>query len=117
MPSQKMPIFLYLFSGILGAIGQYLYQLGAKKLSVIPLYKNFYLFGGMASFMLVMVLFVVAFRLGGKLSVVYPFYATTFIWGALIASLLGKETISSLQWIGIAVIILGVSFVAVGSGR
>jgi hypothetical protein len=33
----------------------------------------------------VMVLFVAAFKRGGELSVLYPIYASTFIWGAILA--------------------------------
>jgi multidrug transporter EmrE-like cation transporter len=32
-----------------------------------------------------MVLFVAAFKRGGSLAVLYPIYASTFIWAALIA--------------------------------
>jgi hypothetical protein len=32
-----------------------------------------------------MALFVAAFKRGGALSVLYPVYATTFIWAAVIA--------------------------------
>ena len=32
-----------------------------------------------------MILFVAAFKKGGALTVLYPIYATTFIWAAVIA--------------------------------
>ena len=41
--------------------------------------------GGVGSYLVVMVLFVAAFKNGGALSVLYPLYATTFIIGALIS--------------------------------
>lgn len=44
-----------------------------------------------------MVLFVAAFKKGGELSVLYPIYATTFIWAALIGLFAGDLSISALK--------------------
>ena len=47
-------------------------------------YLNPRILGGVVAYIAVMALFVAAFRKGGELSVLYPVYATTFIWAALI---------------------------------
>jgi drug/metabolite transporter (DMT)-like permease len=117
MESQRIPILLYLLAGVLGAFGQYFYKVGARNLSLVPILRNYHLFSGVAMFAIVMVLFVAGFKLGGRMSVVYPVYATTFLWGALIAFKMEGEPIHFLQLIGIAVIVVGVSLVAIGSGR
>ena len=44
-----------------------------------------------------MVLFVAAFKRGGAMSVLYPIYASTFIWAALIAWLAFHEPIRAGQ--------------------
>lgn len=116
-PGQTVPILLNLLAAVLGAVGQYLYKLGGNRLSTEPLYRNWPLFTGMVLFCAVMVLFVIAFRLGGKLSVVYPVYATTFIWGTLLAVGIDKEPFHWIQTCGIAAILLGVGLVAWGSTR
>lgn len=113
--SQLVPIVLNLIAAIFGALGQYAYKLGASRLSSVSLLKNYSLFIGVFLFCFVMVLFVIAFKLGGKLSVVYPVYATTFIWGAAIAIFIEKEPFSGLQIFGIATIVIGVSLVAIGA--
>ena len=72
---------------LLGAVGQFLYKSGAARADGTPLsfLLNARLLGGVACYGAVMALFVAAFRRGGELSVLYPLYATTFIWAAAIA--------------------------------
>ena len=115
--SQFVPIVLNLIAAVLGALGQYLYKLGGLRLGTEPIYRNWPLYTGMVLFCVVMVLFVVAFRLGGRLSVVYPVYATTFVWGTGLAIWLDHEPVTPMQIAGVGVIVLGVTFVALGSAR
>lgn len=117
MKDQLIPILLNLVAALFGALGQYFYKIGAQKLGQVPLYKNGQIFVGMLMFCLVMVLFVRSFKLGGKLSVVYPVYATTFIWGLAIAVFWVKESYSWIQIVGVLTICLGVSLVALGTPK
>jgi drug/metabolite transporter (DMT)-like permease len=112
--SQTLPIILNLIAAVLGAIGQWLYKIGGKQLGLGPILKNWQLFTGMALFCVVMVLFVYAFKLGGRLSVVYPVYATTFVWGMLIAVNLDHEPWAWTQVMGVGLVVLGVSVIAFG---
>lgn len=114
---QLIPILLNLAAAVLGAVGQYLYKLGGARMGSTPLVRNWPLFSGMALFCVVMVLFVIAFRLGGRLSVVYPVYATTFVWGTLLAVWFDHEPWTWMQMGGVAVILLGVTMVALGYAR
>ena len=111
-PSQTIPIILNLIAAVLGAVGQWLYKIGGAQLGLIPLYKHWQLYVGMVLFCVVMVLFVIAFKLGGRLSVVYPVYATTFIWGMLLAVIIDKEPWAWAQIGGVCLIVVGVSIVA-----
>ena len=115
MKTQLVPILLYLVAGLSGAAGQYLYKVGADRLGVVPLWKNWHIAGGVVAFTLGMVLFIAAFKLGGRLSVIYPMYATTFIWGALIGVQVAGEPWSWTQVMGIGVIVAGCGLVAVGA--
>lgn len=115
--SQVLPMLLYLVAGVCGAIGQYLYKTGAARLGLEPIWRNWPIFAGIGAFCVVMGLFVLSFKLGGRLSVVYPMYATTFVWGALIGILVEREPWSGLQLAGITLIVGGCVMVAAGSPR
>lgn len=110
---QTTPILLFSLAAVFGALGQWLYKQGAERLNAHGL--NGMILGGVAAFTAVMVLFVLAYRLGGRISVVYPFYATTFIWGALMGIWIDHEPWSWLQVIGIGVMLVGVALVAQGT--
>lgn len=117
MSNQLVPILLYLVAGVSGAAGQYLYKQGAARLGEVPIWANWHIFAGVGAFCLVMVMFIASFKLGGRLSVVYPMYATTFIWGALIGVMVEKEPWSWAQVLGILVITGGCALVAFGSPK
>lgn len=115
MKSQFLPCVLYFIASIFGAVGQYFYKVGSKHLTEVSIFQNYSLWIGVLSFCFVMVLFVAGFRLGGRLSVVYPIYATTFIWATLIAVYKENESVNLVQAAGIFVIVVGVSLIALGS--
>lgn len=87
MTTPAISIAMFIAAALLGALGQYLYKSGADSAdgTVAGYLINPQLLGGVICYIAVMVLFVAAFRKGGALTVLYPIYATTFIWAALIA--------------------------------
>lgn len=112
MQSQTMPIILNLIAAIFGAGGQYFYKIGASKLKEVPLYLNWNILLGVISFCVVMVLFVIGYKMGGRVSVVFPVYATTFIWGTFLEMAIEKQNLPTPQWIGIGLVVLGISIIA-----
>ena len=110
--SQFIPIVLNLLAAFISAFGQYLYKIGSAKLGVEPIYKNYHIFLGILLFTVVMVIFLAAFKLGGRLSVTYPIYASTFMWGTLLGVVFDKEPWSYGQASGIFLILVGISLVA-----
>ncbi|HEV7405822.1 MAG TPA: hypothetical protein VGO11_22955 [Chthoniobacteraceae bacterium] len=87
MQTSPAAVAMFAVAALLGAVGQFLYKSGADRAggSVASYLLNARLLGGVACYVAVMVLFVAAFKKGGALSVLYPVYASTFIWAALIA--------------------------------
>jgi multidrug transporter EmrE-like cation transporter len=79
-------IVMFAVAALVGALGQFLYKSGAERAgtTLASYFLNARLLGGVVCYVAVMVLFVAAFKRGGALSVLYPVYATTFIWAALI---------------------------------
>lgn len=111
--SQFIPILLNLAAAILSAFGQYFYKLGSAKLGITPIYKNYHIASGIFIFTLVMVLFLASFKLGGRLSVTYPVYMTTMVWGVLIGVYLGKEPWGWGQSAGALFVLVGVSMICI----
>lgn len=112
--SQLVPILLSLLAALAGAFANWFYKTGANKMSELAWYKNWYIGAGLLSFTSVLILFIIAFRFGGRLLVVYPVYATTYIWVGLIGVYFYQEPWALRQVAGIGLIILGVSLVAGG---
>ena len=60
------------------------------------------------------VLFIPALK-GGDLSILYPFVALTYIWVSLLSVKFLGEKMNFMKWMGISLIIVGVSFIGIGS--
>lgn len=113
MENQLIPISLNLLAAILGAVGQYFYKKGGVQISQGGVFFNLYTILGMILFTLVMVCFVIGYKFGGKISVVYPFYATTFLWGTLIGVFIEKESFSLYSILGLVFMFIGISLLAI----
>lgn len=86
MKTPVSAIVMFIVASLLGAAGQFLYKAGADHATSGPMsyVLNGRILGGVACYVGVMVLFVGAFKVGGQPVVLYPIYATTFIWAAVI---------------------------------
>src|SRR5437773_8730676 len=87
MHTPASSIACFLAAALFGAWGQFLYKSGADRATggLSSYLLNLRILGGVGCYIAVMVLFVAAFKRGGELTVLYPVYATTFIWASLIA--------------------------------
>ena len=109
MKTPVISIALFIVAAALGAVGQYLYKSGAEQAdgTLAGYLLNLRLLGGAFCYIAVMVLFVMAFRRGGSLTVLYPIYATTFIWAALLALRVYGTPIKPLNIVGMVLLVLG----------
>jgi len=117
MATKLWAIGLVALATLIGAFGPILLKkASAKKLSKLSsLIANYNLFGGVALYAVGTVLFIPALK-GGDLSVLYPFVAISYIWVSLLSVKFLGEKMNMAKWIGIALIIAGVSFIGIGSG-
>jgi len=117
MATQIWAIGLVILGTLVGAFGPILLKkASARKLSKISsLIKNYYLFGGVSLYGLGTVLFIPALK-GGDLSVLYPFVSLAYIWVSLLSVKFLGEKMNKYKWFGITLIILGVTFIGMGSG-
>ena len=109
MKTPVASMVFFLVASLLGALGQYFYKSGADSAggSLWSYLANLRIVVGVACYIGVMVLFVAAFRKGGSLTVLYPVYATTFIWAALLALYVYGTPIKGANILGMAFLILG----------
>jgi multidrug transporter EmrE-like cation transporter len=109
MTTPAISIVFFLAAALLGALGQYLYKSGADLATgtVASYIVNPRLLGGVICYVAVMVLFVAAFKKGGSLTVLYPIYATTFIWAALLALLVYETPIKAVNVAGMGLLVIG----------
>jgi multidrug transporter EmrE-like cation transporter len=109
MKTPSFSIGCFLLASFFGALGQFLYKSGAERArgSVASYLSNARLWGGVICYVAVMVLFVAAFKRGGALSTLYPIYATTFIFAAIIGLWAYGVPIRPSNLCGMALLIAG----------
>lgn len=102
-------IAYFVVAALLGAVGQLLYQTGAARAggSLTSYVLNARILGGVVCYVAVMVLFVAAFRIGGRLTVLYPIYASTFIWAAVLALAVHGTPIRPVHVAGMLLLVAG----------
>lgn len=112
MKTPLISIVFFLLASLFGALGQFLYKSGAEQAggSIASYLLNPRLLGGVGCYIAVMVLFVAAFKRGGSLTALYPVYATTFIFAALIAWWAYQTPIKPANICGMALLIAGMYF-------
>jgi len=116
MKTQLWAIGLILVATTIGAFG----PLFLKKASGILTFKiksiftNKNLFLGLLFYAIGTVLFIPALK-GGELSVLYPFVALVYVWVSLLSMKFLGEKMNKFKWIGIALIIFGVSLIGLGA--
>jgi len=101
---------MFVIAAMLGALGQYLYKSGADVAghSVGSYLLNPRLWGGVLCYLTVMILFVAGFKRGGAMTVLYPIYASTFIWAALIGLMAYGTPIKPINIAGMVLLLLGI---------
>ena len=110
-------IFITLIASLLASFSQILFKTGITKrlksiTDMIRQLKSGRVLLGLLGYATSLVVYLYALS-NSPLSIVYPTFASTFIFVALLSSVLLKERISALRAIGIITIFLGIALVAV----
>lgn len=112
MKTSPLSIACFLLAAILGAVGQFLYKAGAERAA--GTLRGYLLNGrlalGVLCYFAVMVLFIAGFKRGGSPSVLYPLYASTFIWAAVLGRWFHQQPINSLNLAGMLLLTGGMYF-------
>lgn len=108
-------LLMVLFT-VFSTAGQYLYKLGAGSLKLEPLalVTNYSVIAGLSFYFIAAVLLMYALK-HAELSVVYPFIGMGYVWVALLAFFFFSEQLMLVNWLGIGLIVAGVSLVGYGA--
>jgi multidrug transporter EmrE-like cation transporter len=115
MTTPVVSIFYFIVAAFIGALGQYMYKSGADlAIGGLMSFINPRIILGIICYIAVMVLFIAAFKRGGSMSVLYPIYASTFIWGAIISWLVYHEPIRPVNIAGMIALVAGMWLMGIG---
>jgi multidrug transporter EmrE-like cation transporter len=108
-----------LVASVFGAVGQYLYKTGADRSDAGPLAMLLspWIVAGMGCYIAVMLLFTQAFKAGGTVTVLYPIYASTFLWAAVIGQVVYGQPIRLVHVAGMILLIGGMYLMGVGNAQ
>jgi len=119
MNTKWWAIALVILTTVLTSAGQVLYKLGTNKaveLSATPglmEYLNVFLITGLIVYGFGAVILIVALKYG-ELSVLYPIIATSYIWVSFLSMFFFQELMNASKWIGVLIIVVGVSLIGYG---
>src|SRR3954465_9917211 len=103
-------ILCVLVASLLGAAGQFLFKFAASRggSAAFGFLTTPWCFIGLACYVAVMLLFSLAFRRGASVALLYPVYATTFIWAAVMAWILYGQPIRAIHVAGMVLLLGGI---------
>lgn len=117
-------MLLVFLAAFIGSFGGVFLKSGAEKvrqgliylfISRTPPYFNWRLASGVGMFLLSSYFFVLGIRPPGELSVLYPMVSLGYIFTLLWSRIFFKEPLTRVKFVGLALIVLGVVFVGLGS--
>ena len=110
MEIKSVGIVIILFTTLLTSGAQILLKLGINTsgFSFMNLATNYYLIFGFFLYGVAGILTISAFR-KGEVTVLYPIFATSYVWVAILSNYLLKEELNLFRWFGIILIVFGVS--------
>ena len=116
MATELQSIIMVIIATLVGAFGPIYLKRGSQEFSfnIFKIIKNKNLVFGILFYVLATILFIPALK-GGELSILYPFVALTYVWVSLLSVKMLGEKMNMLKWIGIVLIIVGVSFIGFGA--
>ena len=112
MKTKGWAILLVLICALMTAFAQLLFKIGANELPF--LFFNWPIIIGLFIFSIEALLFLLAYK-GGEVSILFPVFATSYIWVSLISKYFLNEPLNIYKWLGIVIIILGIGVIGKGS--
>ena len=118
MATKLWAMGLILSSTLLTSTAQLFYKFGSAKLSldILSIITNFELIIGMVLYAISGILLIISFR-GGEVSVLYPIFATSYIWVSFLSIYFLGEIMNIFKWLGIFTIMAGIVLIGISSKK
>lgn len=103
---------------MLTSTAQLFWKFGANKLefNILSAITSIELITGMVLYAVAGILLILSFR-GGEVSVLYPIFATSYIWVSVLSIYFLGEIMNLYKWAGIAAIVIGIVLISLGSKK
>jgi len=118
MSTKLWAMGIVLGSTFLTSTAQLFWKFGAEKLefNILSIVTNVNIFVGILLYVVGGILLIISFR-GGEVSVLYPIFATSYIWVSFLSIYFLDEVMNLFKWLGILVIISGIVLIGYGSKK
>ena len=116
MKTKAWAMGIVVASTVLTSSAQIFYKIASGKLTldIMSILTNWQLFAGLALYGIAAVMLIIALKYG-ELSVLYPIISLSFVWVSLLSMKFLGENLTSIKWIGIIFVIVGVSLIGFGN--
>jgi drug/metabolite transporter (DMT)-like permease len=115
--TKRWAIGLVVLCTLFTSIGSLLLKKGADSLdikSIQGIFDGYLIIAGLFFYFLAFLMLTYSFK-HGELSVLYPFVSLSFVWVAILATIVLKETVTTFEIIGVAAIVSGVVMIGLSS--
>lgn len=118
MSTKLWAMGIVLGSTLLTSTAQLFYKFASEKLrfDVLSLITNYELIVGMMLYAIGGILLILSFR-GGEVTVLYPIYATSYIWVSFLSIYFLGEIMNVFKWSGVFIIITGIALIGYGGKK
>jgi len=118
MEKKNLAIMAMFLTTILTSTAQILYKFGVKELSfnLLSIITNWQIIAGLFLYAIGAAIMIKSLKYG-NVSTLYPIIATSYIWVSIGSSIFFSEAMNLWKWLGVAVIVLGVSIISYGSKK
>ena len=115
MKTPLSSMLLVLVASFIGSFGAVFLKMGSAKLhGGLSQILNYRLAAGVGLYLLSTCFFIVAIR-NGELTVLYPLVSLGYVWTMLWSKVFFKEPLTRQKFLGLFLILVGVSFIGMGN--
>ena len=118
MKTKPWAMGMVLFCTLLTSTAQLFYKYSAAELefNIMSIITNINLIMGMLLYAIGGILLIISFR-GGEVSVLYPIFATSYIWVSFLSIYFLDESMNIFKWVGVFTIMTGIVLIGYGSNK